>query len=359
MAVGIRHVVSQVSSAPQKSSGPRTIASANLAIEQWRMSSGSSGAYAFAAFCVAVAGLLHWGLGLISEDDQHFTTFYPAVLFAALIGGAGAGTFAALLSVTIAWWAFMPPQFAFLPRTFGQMEGALIYLFASLLIVWGADHYRRLTKQLEDEERFRKLAVEELAHRLKNKVATIQSIVSYQLRDTPQTRRAIMGRLMALSATDDLVLEAQGKGARLRDILATELGPYESSRIAIDGPVMFLSPKLAVTMALLVHELATNSAKYGALSAPTGQIAICWSLSDARLNIEWRESGGPVITPPTHHGFGMQLLSRALDQFGGTVETTFEPTGLICKLTVPLPENSIAPDATSPDEGRELTSAFG
>ena len=102
----------------------------------------------------------------------------------------------------------------------------LSYLFASLLIVWAAEHYRRLTKGLEDEENFRKLAVEELAHRLKNKLATIQSIISFQLRDEPQTRDAILSRLTALSATDDLIMTAQGRGARIRDVLSAELRPY-------------------------------------------------------------------------------------------------------------------------------------
>ncbi len=83
-----------------------------------------------------------------------------------------------------------------------------------------------------------------------------------------------------------------------------------------------------MTMALLFHELATNAAKYGALSSSTGQVAISWTLSDGRLNLEWRESGGPLVNTPAQNGFGMRLLSQALDQFGGAVQTTFEPTGL-------------------------------
>jgi K+-sensing histidine kinase KdpD len=174
-----------------------------------RVLPGSIQAYAFATLCVALGSLLHWGIGLISEDSQVFTTFYPAVLFAALVGGAGAGVYAALLSGITAWWAFMPPHFALFPLTSGLAISLLIYFFACSLIVWAADHYRRLTKRLEDEEKFRKLTVEELAHRLKNKIATIQAIISFQLRDDPQTREAIIGRLSALSATDDLILEAQ------------------------------------------------------------------------------------------------------------------------------------------------------
>jgi HWE histidine kinase/Domain of unknown function (DUF4118) len=234
-------------------SEPRRTARGILGILKWHISRGTSGTYAFATLYVAVASLLHWGLALITEDHQHFATYYPAVLFAALLGGAGAGAYAAVLSGIIAWWAFMVPHFAFLLRTNEEVISLLIYLFASLLIVWAADHYRTLTKRLEDEEKFRKLAVEELAHRLKNKIATIQSIISFKLRDSPQTREAILGCLTALSATDDLILATQGQGARLRDILSAELGPYEASRIVIQGPVIVLSPKLAMTMALLVH----------------------------------------------------------------------------------------------------------
>ncbi len=307
-----------------------------------RIAPGSRWAYAFAAFCVGIAGLLHWGIALIRPDNQHFTTFYPAVLFAALIGGTGPGVFAVLLGGSVAWWAFMLPHFVFVPRDSQQIESALIYLFAALLIVGVAERYRGLTKRLEDEENLRKLAVAELAHRLKNKIATIQSIISYQLRDSPPVRDALIGRLAALAATDDLILATQEQGAPLRAILAAELGPYEASRTDIDGPNTLLPPKLAMTMAMLIHELATNSAKYGALSAATGKLTICWSLRGNRLQIEWRECDGPTVAPPTSHGFGMRLLSRALDQFGGTAETTFNPDGLVCTLTATLPDGLAA-----------------
>ena len=150
-----------------------------------RVRSGSAEAFAFATFLVVVASLIDWGLG---EDVFVFTAYYPAVLFATYVGGAGVGSFATALSAVIAWWVLIPPRFAFFPLTPAQETKLLAFLFASALIVWGADHYRRLMRRLEDEEKFRKLAVEELAHRLKNKIATIQSIISFQLRDSPQKR---------------------------------------------------------------------------------------------------------------------------------------------------------------------------
>jgi two-component sensor histidine kinase len=141
-------------------------------------------------------------------------------------------------------------------------------------------------------------------------------------------------------------MAAQRQGARIHDILAAELKPYGASRTSMEGPDCLLPPKLALTMALLVHELATNAAKHGALSSSAGKLSIDWSLADGRLSLQWRESGGPSIAAPTHRGFGTRLLYRSLERFGGTVEAAFEPTGLICKLSVVLPGRlpAVVPD---------------
>jgi len=304
-----------------------------------RILPGSAEAYAFATLLVVLASLARWGLGFFTQDLQAFTTFYPAVLFAALWGGAGVGIFAAVLGGIVSWWAFLPPYSVLLLPTRGEEINLLTFVFASIVIVWTADHYRRLIKRLQDEEGFRKLAVEELAHRLKNKLATIQAIVSFRLREHPQVRDEIAGALAALTATDDLITTAQGQGARIGDILSTELAPYDVSRISMDGPDCLLSPKLALTMALLVHELATNAAKYGALSSAAGKLAIDWTLTDTRMKLDWRESGGPPVSPPAHSGFGTRLFLRALEQFNGQVNATFAPDGLVCEMSVVLPQD--------------------
>ena len=309
---------------------------------------GSAEAYALAVLLVAFASLLRWILGVFVYDVQAFTTFYPAVIFAALWGGAGAGVFAALAGGIISWWAFLPPYSVLWPLTRADTVNLVTYFIASILIVWAADHYRRLTKRLQDEEHIRKIAVDELAHRLKNKVATIQAIVGLQLREHPHVKDKIAGTLIALTATDDLITKTQGQGAHISDILSTELAPYDASRISMNGPDILLPSKLALTMALIVHELATNAAKYGALSISAGKVSITWSLSDARLNIDWRESGGPPVNPPSHGGFGTRLFLRALEPFNGKVDATFALTGLVCKLGVVLPDRppSTVHDAT-------------
>ena len=305
-------------------------------MKRWHISPGSAEAYAFATILVLVASLLRWALGLVTGELQAFTTFYPAVLFAALLGGAGPGLLATVLGGFICWWEFLPPYTSLLPLSRSDTVNLLAYFISSGLIVWATDHYRRLTKRLKDEERFRKLAVDELAHRLKNKVATIQSIISFRLRDNPEVRDDINGSLAALMATDDLISSTQGRGAPFREVLSAELAPYDMARISLAGPDCLLSPKLALTMALLVHELATNAAKYGALSAPAGRLSINWSLANQRLNVTWRESDGPPVSPPSHQGFGTRLFQRALEQFEGKVDTAFEPSGLICRLSVVL-----------------------
>lgn len=313
---------------------------------KFRISPGSAEAFVAATVFVVIAGLVRWAIGFIDDDILPYTTFYPAVLFATFLGGVYVGGFAAILGGLTAWWTFVSPHFAFLPLTLPRTVDLLAYSFVCALIIWGADSYRRIMQRLQDEENLRKLAVEELAHRLKNKLATMQSIISYQLREHPQLRNNVIGRFVALSATDDLIMAAHGRGASVRDIVSTELGAYEVSRTSMEGPPLFLPSKVALMVALLVHELATNAAKYGSLSSPGGKVTIRWSLSDKTFNLEWRESGGPIVTPPSHRGFGLRMMSRALDQFSGSVETTFERNGLICVMKAVLPEStpSIVPE---------------
>jgi two-component sensor histidine kinase len=305
----------------------------------WRRAlPGTVQAYILSIVFVVIAVLVRWGLGFFTQELQAFTTFYPAVLFAALVGGAGPGVVAALLGGFICWWSFLPPYTALLPLTTADKINLLSYFAASALIIWATDHYRKLVKRLRDEEGFRRLAVDELAHRLKNKVATIQAIVGFRLREHQQEKDEIVSSLGALMATDDLIIASQGKGANLRDILSTEIAPYDASRISMTGPDCLLSSKVALTMALLVHELATNAAKYGALSSATGRLSVTWSLSGTRLSLAWCESGGPPVVPPTHSGFGTRLFKRALGQFDGKVDADFAPTGLDCRASLELSE---------------------
>jgi two-component sensor histidine kinase len=157
------------------------------------------------------------------------------------------------------------------------------------------------------------------------------------LRDQPQVRNDILDRLAALTATDHLIEEASGRGAFVHAIAKTELGPYVASRVVIQGPNVLLPPKYALTVALLVHELATNSSKYGSLSVPNGIVSLNSRITEALLELEWQEREGPPVSAPQKQGFGLRLLSRALAQLGGGTEILFESSGVVCNMKVTLP----------------------
>ncbi|WP_374654033.1 sensor histidine kinase [Phenylobacterium sp.] len=200
------------------------------------------------------------------------------------------------------------------------------------------------------EERQR-LLLNELNHRVKNTLASVQSIARQSLQnadDVVTFRRAFEARLMALSQTHNLLTAQNWEGASLLDILAAELRPHGGgragggSRFTLEGEVdVKLKPKAAVALGMAVHELATNALKYGALSAPEGHVALRLHLigreDDRRLVIEWVESGGPAVSQPARKGFGSRLLERGLTgELAGRVRLDYDPAGLSCRMELPL-----------------------
>ena len=148
------------------------------------------------------------------------------------------------------------------------------------LTIWGIEHYRSIAAQQRDiakrliqEEAYRKLVVDELQHRLKNKLSTIHAVLHQVLHDQPKVWASIDQRIRALSATDDLIARADGSGCDIKDLLLSELGPYGHVRFTLNGDPLFLPAKLAVSLALIFHELATNAGKYGAFSSPRAAVA--------------------------------------------------------------------------------------
>ena len=150
--------------------------------------------------------------------------------------------------------------------------------------------------------------VDELQHRLKNKSSTIHAVLHQVLQDQPQIWASIDHRIRALSATDDLIARVDGSGCDIKDLLLSELGPYGHVRFTLNGDPLFLPAKLAVSLALIFHELATNAGKYGAFSSARGLLQVSWSVSDDRLNIVWDETEGPAVGAIGQAGFGTKLL---------------------------------------------------
>lgn len=192
-------------------------------------------------------------------------------------------------------------------------------------------------------ESHRQLLVNELNHRVKNTLATVQSIANQSLRNAgvdSSVRDALEGRLMAIAATHNVLTDQNWSAASLRQIVDGAVTPYRASpdQLTITGEDLKVSPKPAVVMALAFHELAINALKHGALSAPEGHVDIHWSVDpDDQLLIEWAERGGPTVRPPERRGFGSRIVEQALpNELGGQVAVDYRADGLRCSIRSPL-----------------------
>ncbi|RDI60064.1 PAS domain S-box protein [Microvirga subterranea] len=203
-----------------------------------------------------------------------------------------------------------------------------------------------ITEAKVAEER-RDLLINELNHRVKNTLATVQSIASQTLRNTEtaaEAKEAIEGRLLALSRAHDVLTRENWEGADLYAIVRQAVEPYSSrgeDRLHLSGPKVRLSPRTALSFAMLLQELATNAVKYGALSNETGEVRIAWETEpdtpEPRLHLRWEENGGPPVSTPSRRGFGTRLIERSLaHDLDGDVHIAFAPAGLVCTVAAPL-----------------------
>jgi PAS domain S-box-containing protein len=200
-----------------------------------------------------------------------------------------------------------------------------------------------ITERKRVEDRLRQM-VNELNHRVKNTLATVQSIASHTLRGADRALgRTLEARLMALASAHDVLTREEWEGANLTDVIAGALTPYggvEDSRFHVSGPTLRLLPRAAVALAMGLHELVTNALKFGSLSVGGGQVDIRWAIVQAappRLHMIWSERNGPPVTPPVERGFGTRLIERSLAQdLGGTAQITFAAEGIICVIDAPL-----------------------
>ena len=201
-----------------------------------------------------------------------------------------------------------------------------------------------MTEVRAAEERQR-LLINELNHRVKNTLATVQSIAHQTLREGVVTRLArahFTERLLALSTAHDVLTRESWESADLAHVAAEAVRPYDEtdmSRIAIEGPAVRIEPNVALALSMALHELATNATKHGALSVPGGRVTLSWSLqADGRsVEIAWRETGGPTVEAPSDQGFGSRLLSQGLmAELGQPARVTYDPRGLACTITAPV-----------------------
>jgi PAS domain S-box-containing protein len=211
-----------------------------------------------------------------------------------------------------------------------------------------------LTKHKQDQAHC-KMLIDELNHRVKNTLSTVQSIVVQALRTpaSPETiRESIESRLFALARSHDLLTSDHWEGAGLHDLVDNALEPFgvaggRAERFVVTGKNVRLPPKATLTLAIAFHELATNAVKYGAFSNEAGSILISWSVEPApigeRLIICWQEKDGPPVTSPERKGFGSWVIERGLaHELEGRVALDYRPGGVVCTIDIPLPRGGRA-----------------
>lgn len=188
-----------------------------------------------------------------------------------------------------------------------------------------------------------RLMIDELNHRVKNTLATVQSIAMQTARthdDPASFAETFQSRLMALSHTHNLLTRSHWEGADLRDVLQHETLAHGASRVILNGPVTPLPPAMVVSLGMVFHELATNAAKYGALSAADGRVFVDWAVHDQRnrrLVVQWREQGGPPTSDPERRGFGSRLIERNVrHDLAGEVKLVYASDGFSAEISIPL-----------------------
>ncbi|MDP9423357.1 MAG: PAS domain S-box protein [Pseudomonadota bacterium] len=218
--------------------------------------------------------------------------------------------------------------------------GGVIQYFASFI---------DLTQHKEEQAQSRML-IDELNHRVKNTLSTVQAIVAQALRnatDPKAIRESIESRLFALSRSHDLLTRENWESADLRDVVKEAMEPFgvangRSERFSVTGPNVRLPPTAVLALGIAFHELATNAVKYGAFSNDRGSVRIGWQFQPApegdRLVLSWSEENGPPVTPPSQKGFGSRVIERGLAlELGGTTLLDFRPEGVVCTIDIPAP----------------------
>ena len=210
-------------------------------------------------------------------------------------------------------------------------------------IVGASKIARDITERRRAQER-QKLLINEIQHRIKNTLATVQAIATQTLRSSPEERDTFVARLHALAGAHDLLIDDNWHQAALSDLVAKALNAFRDKhreRFYIEGPDgIFLDAQRSSLLVMALHELATNAVKYGALSNEIGKVRVVWETladgSSRRFRLCWKESGGPPVNPPKQKGFGSLLIERALQNQLGQARLDFDPQGLVCSIEISL-----------------------
>jgi two-component sensor histidine kinase len=273
------------------------------------------------------------------DNGLYFTFLFPAVLVAGLFGGTWSGISAALFGALLVAFIWMPPRLSFHLTTDGEIRLIAFWCVASMVILLTAFVHAVLDKLAVAEERAATIS-REMQHRVQNSLTLVQAIARQTFRtadNLAKAQEAFAARIDALGRAQILIDEGFDQSVAVRALMKAALTPFDTGQIVFSGPALTVSKDVGVSFVLLIHELATNAVKYGALSNGEGRVEISWLEEQAKKGLlNWKERYGPAVTEPARIGFGSKLLRAAFAQEGGDTFITFEPDGVRCAIRFPV-----------------------
>jgi two-component sensor histidine kinase len=311
---------------------------------------------------LAVPTLVVMALKPILTEKAWFGPYYPSVLVVALLMGWRHGLVVALLSALVLDYLFWPPLGSFVLHP-AELAGIVVFLFTSGLVVMTAALLRASLVQLHAAAEKERTLSRELKHRVKNILAVVQGLAFQAMRSAVDPKAFyddFLGRLQALAGAHDILSSSDWTTCELPELARAGLDAFNGSgAITVMGPRCSVPSASCVPLVLALHELATNAMKHGALSVPQGRVSLVWSLcpngTGGDLLLEWVESGGPTVAPPTRRGLGSRLLVQqpGLDE----VNLSYDPTGLRCTLLVRgvAATSSVAAPSKQPSAGTAIS----
>jgi two-component sensor histidine kinase len=319
---------------------------------------------------VAVLAALACRTAADSFVDQglYFTFLFPGVLVAGLFGGTWSAISTAFFGALLIAYIWIPPRYSFDLTGDGLFRLVSFWTVGSMVILLTAFVHTVLDKLAAAEHRATTTA-RELHHRVQNALTLVQAIARQTFRTSDNltgAQEVFSARLTALGRAQALLDEGVDENVTVAILIRAALNPFDTGQFALSGPSLFLPNDIGVSFALLLHELATNSIKYGALSSAAGRVDITWQKETSERGcLIWKEQSGPAVIRPSRTGFGSKLLRTAFPQGRGDASIAFEPDGVRCTISFPI-RNDVAErrSACSSEEevrpldtGREPTTA--
>lgn len=303
-----------------------------LAALSTRIEPYSSDALTIALICLGAATTLRF-VGSWTNSDFLFATYFPAILAAGLLAGIPAAVAVTIASALIVRLFFVPSYLHSASQNYGEYIDFLMYLISAALTISFAHYCRVVLKRLHKRNLTNEILARELQHRSKNVCAVLDVIVRKSLADDPERAKKVFGRIRAMMYANELLTASQPQLLTLKQLLFQAFAPHGEDRLEVFGPEISLEPETARHLILLIHELVTNAAKYGALSRLSGRVFVNWQEDGKTVNLNWKESGGPRIECSKKNGFGSQLMAACIQALSGTMQQDFAPDGFACSVS--------------------------